>query len=127
MCKVSALFPSQACSKLAECIYASKRLMPMYLDRLFCVRLFALHLLGLLTVDVVQPFCLTQLVNLHCRYSRVNSHLSQIVYARIGGMAVSAQGRKAQTVQISMQAVLNAGICLTVRHAGMLEKFDPAH
>ena len=37
-----------------------------------------LHLLGLLTVNVVQAFCLTQLVDLHIRCSILNSKVSEM-------------------------------------------------
>ena len=78
----------------------------MYSDSRSSVRISALHLLGLLTVDVVQAFCLTQLVDLHCRYSRLNLKVSEFFYASNGDVNVSAEGRNAQTLQPSTQAML---------------------
>ena len=59
------------------------------------VKLVALHLLGLLTVDVVQPLCLTQLVNL----ADIAESIFQILHFStqgFGDMAESA-GREEST------------------------------
>ena len=90
----------------------------MYTKNRLCKRLSVLHLLGLLAVNVVQAFCLTQLVNLHCRYSRLNLKVSTITNAGNGDITVSADQLMREETHRCYTPQHRQ--CFQDRHAGIL-------